>query len=194
MTLYISCNIKFETIKSVAGHINWEWLCCSIFRNDPLLLIFFVTGTAVEYTPTTNNLVCLDGADVSTSGGGSGGPWFQSHPRLSFHSCSRYRLNQMGKYSRIRIDLRKVEYLQRVSNTRLYFTFLLSYTQRYYLVSIGTYCRKWFDKLFVPPPILLLTDMRVCVLVIWLRSHFDCENDLEHVCQRIQLLSDKWYS
>ena len=33
---------------------------------------------------------------VSASGWGSGGPRFQSNPRLTFQSCSRYQLNQLG--------------------------------------------------------------------------------------------------
>ena len=41
----------------------------------------------------------------------SGGPRFQSHPRLTFHSCSHYQLNSLGELSRIRIDLQQVEYL-----------------------------------------------------------------------------------
>ena len=39
---------------------------------------------------------CLDGAEVSASGWGSGGPRFQSHPKLTFQLCSRYKLNQLG--------------------------------------------------------------------------------------------------
>ena len=42
------------------------------------------------------SIMWLDGAEVSASGWGSGGPWFQSHPRLTFQSCSRYQLNQLG--------------------------------------------------------------------------------------------------
>ena len=38
----------------------------------------------------------LDGAGVSASGWRSGGPRFQSHPRLTSQSCSRYHLNQLG--------------------------------------------------------------------------------------------------
>ena len=37
-----------------------------------------------------------DFAEGSASGWGSGGPRFQSHPRLTFQSCSRYQLNQLG--------------------------------------------------------------------------------------------------
>ena len=38
----------------------------------------------------------FDGAEVSALGWGSGVPRFQSHPRLTFQSCSRYQLNQLG--------------------------------------------------------------------------------------------------
>ena len=41
--------------------------------------------------------VGLDGAEVSASGWGSEGPRFQSHPRLTSQSCSRYQLNQLGR-------------------------------------------------------------------------------------------------
>ena len=40
----------------------------------------------------------LDGAEVSASGWGSGGPRFQSHPRLTFQSCSRQIIDFTSLY------------------------------------------------------------------------------------------------
>ena len=41
----------------------------------------------------------LDGAKVSASGWGSGGPRFQSHPRLTFQSCSCYQGSEAASES-----------------------------------------------------------------------------------------------
>ena len=54
------------------------------------LTIFHVEYTVYRY------IAWLDSAKVSASGWGSGGPRFQSHPRPTLQSCSRYRLNQLG--------------------------------------------------------------------------------------------------
>ena len=68
----------------------------------------------------------LDGAEVSASGWGSGGPWFQSHPRLIFQSCSRYQLNQLGSKAASESTFKKSNTCG-VSNYRLYFFTLLGY-------------------------------------------------------------------
>ena len=73
---------------------------------------------------------CLDGAEVSASGWGSGGLRFQSHPRLTCQSCSRYQLNQLesNAASEIRIDLRTETDRQSstcgLSNARLWNCFI----------------------------------------------------------------------
>ena len=64
----------------------------------------------------------LAGAEVSASGWGSGGPRFQSHPRLTFQSCSRYQLNQLGSKAASESTFEKSNTCG-VSNNRLYFTF-----------------------------------------------------------------------
>ena len=66
----------------------------------------------------------LDGAEVSASGWRSGGPRFQSHPRLTFQSCSRYQLNQLGSKAASESTFKKSNTCG-VSNNRLYFTFTL---------------------------------------------------------------------
>ena len=63
----------------------------------------------------------LYGAEVSASGWGSGGPRFQSHPRLTFQSCSRYQLNQLGSKAASESTFKKSNTCG-VSNNRLYFT------------------------------------------------------------------------
>ena len=67
-------------------------------------------------------LAWLDGAEVSASGWGSGGPRFQSHPRLTFQSCSRYQLNQLGSKAASESTVKKSN-TSGVSNNRLYFFF-----------------------------------------------------------------------
>ena len=62
----------------------------------------------------------LDGAKVSALDWGSGGPRFQSHPRLPFQSCSHYQLNQLGSKTASESTFKKSNTC-RVSNTRLYF-------------------------------------------------------------------------
>ena len=59
-------------------------------------------------------------AEVSASGWGSGGPRFQSHPRLTFQSCSRYQLNQLGSKAASESTFKKSNTCG-VSNNRLYF-------------------------------------------------------------------------
>ena len=61
---------------------------------------------------------CLDGAEVSASGWGSGGPRFQSYsyPRLTFQSCSRYQLNQLGSKTASELTFKKLNTCG-VSNT-----------------------------------------------------------------------------
>ena len=66
-------------------------------------------------------LAWLDGSEVSASGWGSGGPRFQSHPRLTFQSCSRYQLNQLGSEAASESTFNKSNTCG-VSNNRLYFT------------------------------------------------------------------------
>ena len=66
----------------------------------------------------------LDGAEVSASGWGSGGPRFQSHPRLTFQSCSRYQLNQLGSKAASESTFKKSNTCG-VSNTRLYSFFFI---------------------------------------------------------------------
>ena len=51
----------------------------------------------------------------------SGGPRFQSHPRLTFQSCSRYQLNQLGSKAASESTVKKSNTCG-VSNNRLYFT------------------------------------------------------------------------
>ena len=62
----------------------------------------------------------LDGAEVSASGWGSRGPRFQSHPRLTFQSCSRYQLNQLESIAASESTFKKSNTCG-VSNNRLYF-------------------------------------------------------------------------
>ena len=69
-------------------------------------------------------LTWLDGAEVSASGWGSGGPRFQSHQRLTFQSCSRYQLNQLGSKAASESTVKKSNTCG-VSNNRLYFFTLL---------------------------------------------------------------------
>ena len=61
-----------------------------------------------------------DGTEVSASGWRSGGPQFQSHPRLTFQSCSCYQLNQLGRKAAPESTFKKSNNCG-VSNTRLYF-------------------------------------------------------------------------
>ena len=68
------------------------------------------------------SLAWLDGAEVSVSGWGSGGPRFQSHPRLTIQLCSRYQLDQLGSKAASESTF-KTSNTCGVSNTRLYFTF-----------------------------------------------------------------------
>ena len=69
----------------------------------------------------------LDGAEVSASGWWSGGPRFQSHSRLTFQSCSRYQLNQLGSEAASESTFKKSNTCG-VSNTKLYFfTFFISW-------------------------------------------------------------------
>ena len=65
----------------------------------------------------------------SASGWGSGGPRFQSHPRLTFQSCSRYQLNQLGSKAASESIFKKSNTCG-VSNNRLYFYFFLCYRER----------------------------------------------------------------
>ena len=64
----------------------------------------------------------LDGADVSESDWGPGGPRFQSYPRLTFQSCSHYQLNQLGSKAASESTFKKSNTCG-VSNTRLFFFF-----------------------------------------------------------------------
>ena len=57
---------------------------------------------------------------IYASGWGSGGPRFQSHPRLTFQSCSRYQLNQLGSKAASESTFKKSNTCG-VSNNRLYF-------------------------------------------------------------------------
>ena len=61
-----------------------------------------------------------DGREVSASGWGSGGPRFQSHPRRTFQSCSRYQLNQLGSKAASESTFKQSNTCG-VSNTRFYF-------------------------------------------------------------------------
>ena len=78
--------------------------------------------TASHHMPAIPLTAWLDGAEVSTLGWGSGGPRFQSHPRLTFQSCSRYQLNQLGSETASESTFKKWNTCG-VSNTRLYFYF-----------------------------------------------------------------------
>ena len=62
----------------------------------------------------------LDGAEVSASGWGLGGPRFRSHRRLTFQSRSRYQLNQLGSKAASESTFKKSNTCG-VSNNRLYF-------------------------------------------------------------------------
>ena len=73
---------------------------------------------------TNHTLAWLDGAEVSASGWGSGGPRFQSNPRLTFQSCSRYQLNQLGSKAASESTFKKSNTCG-VSNNRLYFYFMV---------------------------------------------------------------------
>ena len=75
-------------------------------------------------------LAYLDGAEVSALGWGLGGPRFQSHPRLTFQSCSRYQLNQLGSKAASESTFKKWNTCG-VSNNRLYFFFLAVWKTRY---------------------------------------------------------------
>ena len=76
---------------------------------------------------------------LSASGWGSGGPRFQSHPRLTFQSCSRYQLNQLGSKAASESTFKKSNTCG-ISNNRLYFTLL------YFTYSIST------DSSYQTPP------------------------------------------
>ena len=88
-------------------------------------------------------LACLDGAEVSASGWVSGGPRFQSHPRLTFQSCSRYQLNQLGSEAASESTFKKSNTCG-VSNTRLHWFFTILWVmQLNRLYSFGIYAR-WY--------------------------------------------------
>ena len=76
----------------------------------------------------------LDGAEVSASGWGSGGPRFQSHPRLTFQSCSRYQLNQLGSKAASESTFKKSNTCG-VSNNKLYF-----FTFYFFVVFLNSRC------------------------------------------------------
>ena len=71
-----------------------------------------------------------DGREVSASGWGSGGPRFQSRPRLTFQSCSRHQLNQLESKAASESTFKQSNTCG-VSNTRLYFTLLFHQGKRW---------------------------------------------------------------
>ena len=93
-------------------------LCRTLWRVRNKYLFSMFEGCQ-EYT-------WLDGAEVSTSGWGSGGPLFQSHPRLTFQSCLRFQLNQLGSKIASESTFKTLNTCG-VSNTRLYFLYVASY-------------------------------------------------------------------
>ena len=93
--------------------LNW-WLSWGARMGSVIPSIY-------RYKYNGYRLAWLDGAEVSASGWGSGGPRFQSHPRLTFQSCSRFQLNQLGSKAASETTLKKSNTCG-VSNTRLYFT------------------------------------------------------------------------
>ena len=109
-------NIKFEAI--VCGFsTSWQHSLVVII----IIHIFEFNCMSLRYVSIVG-IAWHDGEEVSASGWGSGGPRFQSHPRLTFQSRSRYHLNQKG--SRVRIDLQTVEYLWGIKYGVLYFIVL----------------------------------------------------------------------
>ena len=88
---------------------------------DTTACTYFIIHRIHEKYLKIERLLWLDGAEVSASGWGSGGPRFQSHPRLTFQSCSRYQLNQLGSKAASESTFKKSNTCG-VSNTRLYFT------------------------------------------------------------------------
>ena len=102
-------------------------LCCREHRlpnltpNCSLSLARSSSKDPFHYTGTWTGKAWLDGAEVNASGWGSGGPRFQSHPRLTFQSCSRFQLNQLGSKAASESTFKKSNTCG-VLNTRLYFT------------------------------------------------------------------------
>ena len=91
--------------------------------------VFFLMSVAVSISVRARTWLCqwLDGAEVSASGWGSRGPWFQSHPRLTFQPCSRYQLNQLGSKAASESTFKRSNTCG-VSNTRLWLLIFLSVT------------------------------------------------------------------
>ena len=102
-----------ESMKCRGTHGNDVFSCGELHRSSLRLL---------GMQPIDWNHSWLDGADVSASGWGSGAPQFQSHPGLTFQSCSRYQLNQLGNKAASESTFKKSNNCG-VSNTRFYFTF-----------------------------------------------------------------------
>ena len=84
----------------------------------PLIYLFIRKFTS----RCTFNTTWLDGTEVSTLGKESGGPRFPSHPRLTFQSCSRYQLNQLGSKAASQSTFKKSNTCG-LSNTRIYFSY-----------------------------------------------------------------------
>ena len=101
--------------------VEWPKLQAHLVIIKCMLILWSLNCRLILWSSTW-----LDGAEVSASGWGSGGPRFQSHPRLTFQSCSRYQLNQLGSKAASESTFKKSNTCG-VSNTRLYFfTFLWS--------------------------------------------------------------------
>ena len=77
-------NINFKDHNTIT---RLNCLSCESYR---------IEGLTKKKVSSPSSSTWLDGAEVSASGWGSGDPRFQSHPRLTFQSCSRYQLNQLG--------------------------------------------------------------------------------------------------
>ena len=101
--------------------------CIQVFQTSHFITIFS------DKTVTYRKYAWLDGAEVSALGWGSGGPRFQSHPRLTFQSCSRFQLNHLGSEAPSESTFKKSNTCG-VSNTRLYFLLLLYMPKFYKLI------------------------------------------------------------
>ena len=85
----------------------------------------------------------LAGTEVSASCWGSGDSRFQSNPRLTFQSCSRYQLNQLGSKAASESTFKK-------SNNNslyflLYFFSVVTFTEIYVLRKLEFYTNRSSD-------------------------------------------------
>ena len=109
-------NLDREELCKFSAHLQWSWPAPATLAGNK---IWSTSTMAPAYTS-----LWLDGTEVSASGWGSGGPGFQSHPRLTFQSCSRYQLNQLGSKAASESTFKKSNTCG-VSNNRLDLTYCI---------------------------------------------------------------------